>query len=559
MVGKLLRSRASRAVVATALVATVFAFTAGAPLGAAPQSKTVIGNCTGADAASIALVAALGGSALAVPFTVTSDVPATLQPEQSGSPIGFTWNVALDQALINKAVTLGLGSLTVKNAKLPIKVAGPTTTKAVDSAPIPDITLSLATGQPASLTQGPFTGKLEGVGKGGIIKYSAGDIGLTIVATVAGTTNNVNVVCTAPGTLATTSIKIPGSPDIVQPIELKATPEQTVTVDVLGSYVTPGTDEKGVKRPVQPDSLKVLEGPGTVVNGKVQIKAGAAGSASSVTFEVCSGTLPGVNEVQRLTLDPNSDLLKKGIAFTLKFGDQTTAPIPMLGLPFVFTPPAPGDWVNVANNYILTIHQLPTPAVIDAALESLPGIGPGGVSVTAVAGKAGQYDIEFTGANGEKDVAAVSAPDYYSVFPQEILAQIVALAGQLSAPPPPGATTTTFPEGVTTNKGYFDYLVAAAQVDLAALNFDAAGQKLGLALSLLPKIILESIDVQALIAQITDLFTKKPAIETTVAGDVPIGICSQGIIDVTVAGVAGTTATVAGISATTGAPLAFTG
>ena len=561
MVGKLLRGRVSRAMVVAALVGALFAVSSGTPTSAA-VSKTVVGTCTGADAASTALIGALGGSSLQVPFTITSDVPATLEPEQSGSPIGFTWTVALDQGLIDKAVGLGLSTLTVKNAKLNVKVSGPTSTTGVESSPIPDIALSLAAGQPASLTQGPFTSTLKDVGKGGIIKYSAGDISLTIVAALAGTVNNVNVTCSAPGTVATTSIKIPGSPDVVQPIELAGQPNVPTNVDVLGKYVTDGTDEKGVERPVQPETLKVLEGPGTIVNGQVQVAAAAAGTTSSVTFEVCSGTLPGVNEVQRLVIDPSPDALKKGIAFTLGFKETTSNPITLLGIPFVFTTPAPDQWIYEANNYIFTVHEVPSPEKIDAALEAMPAIGVGGVSVKAVAGKPGQYDIEFTGVNGEKDVPALSAPSYYSVFPQEILAQIVALAGQLSAPPAGPTTTTTLPPGVTNNREYFDYLVNEGRVALEALNFDLAGQKLAEAFALIPKIILEGLDVQALIGQITALFTTKPALETTVAGEEPIGICSQGVIDVTVAGVAGTntSSNVAGTSATkSGAGLAFTG
>ena len=261
-----------------------------------------------------------------------------------------------------------------------------------------------------------------------------------------------------PGTVATTSIKIPGSPDMVQPIELAGQPNVPTNVDVLGKYVTAGTDEKGVTRPVLPETLKVLEGPGTIVNGQVQVAAAAAGTTSSVTFEVCSGTLPGVNEVQRLVIDPSPDALKKGIAFTLGFKETTQQPDHACWrIPFVFTTPAPDQWIYEANNYIFTVHEVPSPEKIDAALEAMPAIGVGGVSVKAVAGKPGQYDIEFTGVNGEKDVPALSAPSYYSVFPQEILAQIMALAGQLARPRQPGpTTTTTLPPASPRLDEYFD-------------------------------------------------------------------------------------------------------
>jgi hypothetical protein len=562
--GKVFTGRTTRAVVTAALIGAVLTVGSVASTGAA-VTKTIVGVCTGADAASNALISALGGSSLAVPFSITSDVPPTLEPEQSGSPIAFTWNVALDQGLIDRATGLGLNSLTIKNAKLNIKVSGPTSTTAVNSAGIPDRNLTLTKGQPASITEGPFSGKLEGVGKGGLIKYSAGEIALTIVATVAGSTNNVNVTCSAPGTVATTSIKIPGSPDVTQPIEVNAQANQDVTVDVLGQFVKAGKDEKGKEFPVDPSTLKVLEGPATVSGGKLVVKSGAPGTVASATFEVCSGTLPGVNEVQRLIIDPTPDALKKGVAFKLQLGDKVTAPIDLLAFPFGFIEPAKGDWPNVANNYIFTVHELPTPAALDAALEALPNVGAGGVNVTQVPGKAGQYDIEFTGANGQKDIPSLTAPEWYSVFPQEILAQIFAAAGELTKPPTGPTTTTTLPPGVDNLREYFDLLVAEGSAALNAGNFDLAGQKLGQALALIPAIILGDLDVQALLQQITGLFTAKPSVDTLTAGEEPIGICSQGVVDVKVASVSTTSAgggspsAVQAATATKGASLAFAG
>ena len=283
--------------------------------------------------------------------------------------------MGLDAGLVSSAAGLGISQLTIKNLTLDIKVAGPTATTEVKSGTIPDLTLVLASAA-GGLTQGPFTGTLTDVGKGGIIKYSAAKISLTIVVVVAGTENNVNIVCSAPGTVAITSIKIPGSPDIVQPIEIAAAADQLVSVDVLGKYVTNGKTAEGVEMPVDPSTLKVLEGPGTVSGGQIQVQAGAAGSVASVTFEVCSGTLPGVNEVQRLAIDPSPEALKKGIAFSLQLGEHTTPPIDLLGFPFQFFQPAVNDWVNQANNYIFTIHELPSAADIDAALEVLPNSDP---------------------------------------------------------------------------------------------------------------------------------------------------------------------------------------
>jgi hypothetical protein len=75
---------------------------------------------------------------------------------------------------------------------------------------------------------------------------------------------------------------------------------------------------------------------------------------------------------------------------------------------------------------------------------------------------------------------------------------------------------------------------------------------------------LANIDVNAAIAALTGLFSAPPTLVTTVAGDSPIGICSQGVIDVSVAGVEAATtgpdAAVDSASATNGGTgLAFTG
>jgi hypothetical protein len=544
-----------------ALLATMFAFGSATPTGAAPQSKSLTGSCSGADAASKGLLAAFGG-ALTVPFTVTSDVPATLGPSAPDQPISFTWGVTLAASVTTQVAGID-PNLTIKDAALDIDVKGPTGTTEVLGRPAAQ-DIAITAGVPATLTQGPFGGTLKEIGKGGIIKYSPKRIAFTISLDISGKATEVKVECTAPGTVATTSIKIPGSPDIQQPIELDATPDQTVSVDVLGKYVTAGTDEKGVKRPPLPETLKVLEGPGTVSNGQVQVKAGAAGSTASVTFEVCSGTLPGTNEVQTLVLDPTSEVLKKGIGFTLKYGDATTDVIWMVApawralFPGAFVKPT--NWVDQANSYIITPFELPAPADIQLALERVPAIGGGGVKVTTQPGKANAYNIEFTGKNGEKDIESLSIGNYYSVFPQEVLANIISAAQTLlNAPDDPNATTTTFPGNVTLEQYIAQLevqLYAAQQANDLPAQLDILGKLVPLQLSN----ALANIDVNATISALTGLFSTPPATATATAGDTPIGICSQGVIDVTVAGaVAGANANVAGVNASTGAPLAFTG
>ncbi len=558
MLSKLFKARTTRAAVAVALVATVFAYSTAAPSGAAPQSKSITGACSGADDASKGLLAAFGG-ALSLPFTITSDVPATLDPEAPDQPISFTWSITIAASVTSQIAAID-PTLTVKDLQLDMGVSGPTDTTEVLGRPGP-VDVAISAGQPATISQGPFSGTLAGIGKGGIIKYSPKNIALTISLDISGKTTDVKVACSAPGTAAITSIRIPGSPDVVQPIELEGTANSSVSVDVLGKYVTAGTDDKGVQRPVQPETLKVLEGPGQVVNGQVVVNTGDAGSTSTVTFEVCSGTLPGTNEVQTLQLDPTSEVFKKGVAFTLKSGDEETQPIWMVDPLWRTTVPTKANWMDLANTYIFRVHKLPEPAEIQTALEQLPSIGGGGVKVTAGTGL-GAYNIEFTGKNGEKDVDSLVVGSYFSVLPQEVLTGIVdAAKGLLGGGGGEGeATTTTFPGGLDLN-AYITQL--EGELFLAQISGNLPEQ-IRLTQELFPlklKQALSNIDVNATITWLTSLFSVAPSAETAVAGEEPIGICSQGVIDVAVAGadVAGTSDLNSVNSATQGASLALAG
>ena len=546
MLSRMFRARGTRVAVAVALVATAFAVTAGSPTSAAPQSKSLTGSCGGADDASKGLLAAFGG-ALALPFTITSDVPATLDPEAPDQPISFTWAITIAASVTGQIAAID-PTLTVKDIVLDMGISGPTETTEVQGRPGP-IDVAITAGQPASISQGPFSGTLEGIGKGGIIKYAPKKIALTISLDISGKTTDVKVECSAPGTAATTSIKIPGSPDIVQPIELEGTANSSVSVDVLGKYVTDGTDEEGNKRPVQPETLKVIEGPGQVVDGQVVVNTGDAGTTSSVTFEVCSGTLPGTNEVQTLQLDPTGEPFKKGVAFTLKFGDEVTPPITMIdaqSLPVILNPGLMNipvnDWMNNANNYIPAGFALPSPLAIQMALEGLPSIGGGGVVVTN-GDKAGLYKIEFVGKNGEKDIDSITVDHYYSVFPQEALTGIIdAAKGLLGGGGGEGpTTTTTLPGGSATIDEAIAWLEGQIAIEDAKgifKDWNLWGDLQGQRINLLIKKGLSDIDVNAAISALTGLFSTPPQAATETAGEDPIGICSQGVIDVSVAAAA---------------------
>jgi hypothetical protein len=577
-------------VVAVAVMSTALVVGGTSPLAAAPQVKTLQASCKGADPASQGYLGVLGTSSL--PITVTSDVPATLEPEQDGDKIGFTVAVNLSQQLVDTAAGLVKdGLLSLANVKIDVTAGGPGLKSAivVEGRPA-NQTIQLVKGQPAGISNGPFSGTLTGVGKGGLIKYSLTRLEFTIATEVAAIGKiNVNLICSAPGTVAVTNIPIPGAPVITQPIAVSGTANQPITVDVLGQFVKPGTNDEDPPRtlPVDPASLKVLEGPAEVKDGKIVV---TAAESASVLFEVCATeSLPGVNEVQRLTIDPTSELLKKGVAFTLKAGNEVTKPIDLvgfdpiaalLGLPVAFNPADadptnPQVWKDNANKYIFSKHELPSPADIKTALEALPSIGAGGVEVYTVDKSstdpeqldkplpAGQYDIVFTGRNGEKDVPELTFGNWWSIFPQEVLDELLSLVNSIGGGGGGGASPV--PPGMTTQQ-YFDELIAQFRAALDAGNWDLAGQKLGAALALVPRLILDAVlaNIDEILSFITGLFTVEPVVATQVNGEEPLGICSQGVIDVAIAsaGASGGGAP-GGVQAATaakaGAALAFAG
>ena len=553
---------------------------------AAPVTKTLGATCEGVDPVKDgALIKVLDPSGrISIPIDVSVDAPATLLPEQADVPVKYGFSVTLD-GNTTKSIPASIPSVNISNLKFGLAVSGPTETKSLLSPPLPAQDLPVTAGQPASIAFGPFDGAFTGIGKGGVIKVSVAETAFTIKVNVGGE-QTVNVKCFVPGTAFRSKVKIPGSPDIAQPIEVNAQPSEKVAVDVLGQFTTATKDDKGVLREVDASSFKVLDGPGAIVNGKLEVTAGAAGSITTVTCEVCSGSLPGVNEVQTLLVDSDTQIFRKGIGFTLKVGDAVSPVIPMVPpiIPFPNLPPVappsnpdaptqPTPWEQQANNFILAPHEMPTPQEVQTALELTPGIGPGNVSVTRDPAsdpppsgpdrpKKWAYRIEFIGALAQtelKENQKVKVGTWYSVFPQEVLSKIVAAASSLGGGGDEGEgggpTTTTTPEQLQAKINQLQVEVDAA---LDALQVDVALQK-KIEQALLE---LQKPDVQqAALNFINSLFTEAPGISVATAGEAPTGICTEADIDVLVAG----DPLVGGINETSspsglgGTKLAFTG
>lgn len=517
--------------------------------GADPVSKSIAGTCTGADAATNGLLAALGGTSLSLNFVVSGDVPKSLTPSQEGAAATFSWSVAIDQALVNKAAATGLTQMTIRNAKLDVAVSGPTSTTSVQGRP-GDSVLNLAPGQPAVLNQGPFSAPLNDIGDSGVVNFKTSSVTFTIAVALAGKALDLNIVCSTPALVASSPIKVAGAPDIVQPIETKAEASAEASIDVLGQFVKPG------RTPIVPSTLRVVDGPAKVVDGKLVVTAGAAGTTTSATFEVCgqpfkvADAVPGVSEVQHLSLDANLDAFKRGIAFTLKSGEEETAVIwsaepSFLGfLAGVKTSgPIPANWAEQANNYALWTQYLsPSAATIQSALEGLPSIGAGNVKVTKTSPTRPEYDVEYIGATAEKEMPELKYGQFASVLPQETLEGLIGLAGSLGGS---SSSTTTIPGGLTPQE-YADRLVAEAGDLVAAGDFNAAGDKLSEAIRVSFSNALANINVQEVVGSLTAIFPTKPSVTTLTPGTEPIAeqfqdLCAQGAAAVTVDAPAPTT------------------
>ena len=66
--------------------------------------------------------------------------------------------------------------------------------------------------------------------------------------------------------------------------------------------------------PVKPETLKVVDGPGQVTDGKVVVNTGAGHHPRSPS-EVCSGELPGTDGSDPPPSTTTGETLKKGVAF----------------------------------------------------------------------------------------------------------------------------------------------------------------------------------------------------------------------------------------------------
>ncbi len=138
---------------------------------------------------------------------------------------------------------------------------------------------------------------------------------------------------------------------------------------------------------------------------------------------------------QVLWVDGSGAALRRTVAFQLALGDDHAPPIDLVSAPWGFE--RPDGWLAAYSDYFWIPWQAPTAAEVRTALEALPSVGPGAVTVdgpTALDGGLG-YVITFDDAQPMLDVVGC-----WTILPQEqlpvLLARIDAIAEeQVTAPP----------------------------------------------------------------------------------------------------------------------------
>lgn len=556
---------------AVAILSSVLVVTA-QPSGAVEIKKSVNAICTGTDSESSNLLATFGGS-LEAPLDVTTVVAPFVEPGQTDVPVSIAWSLNLSAEIVDTVVGLGVTSMNVKGAVMDSVVSGPTSTTVIEGRP-PDQTVTLVKGQPFSSQFPAFNGLLKDIGGGGVIKISSTDVTFS-VGIGAPLNLDLNLKCTTGALLASIPVKVAGSPDIAQIDQQKGNLGQDVTVDVLGKYVTNGTDKAGVTHEVDPSTLKVIDGPGSVQNGQLVIPTPSEATVTDTTFEVCAGTVEvapateGIDEVQRIRVFDQSTSGKRVYASTFKLGNEGEAGEPVwMVSPFEFlgikkgVGPIPDPWSDAMVGYALLggPHEWPTEAEMTVAVQSVPGIGAGNVTVTK--GEIEQlenkkawyrdYEIAFTGALAKQDVPDLKVAQAASWLPQEWL---TGLTGALSGggdgdggggePEPP---KYPIPDGLTA-KEYLEQI--QHEIDLLNYHGDhlaALQMWFELYLGVLGENLMSVIDINAALEFVNNLFPIATEAARVTQGEDPTPaqmqeLCSQGVLSVSWADVGGTTTT----------------
>lgn len=551
---------------------------------AAPFNTTVQISCRGADAATTDLLntagAILGGNRVGVQLNISGDVPANAGIDEEIDAT-FNWTATMSQTLIDQAAGL-INQLSVTNISVQQQVRGPATPNDFSAAVPGPIVISPQKGVAASMPIGEVGGTVTTTG-GGIVTYRVGTVSLSAGLAVAGQNMALNLTCAPQGSnlIARTTVRDPDAP-VFSPelIELEAMPGETVTQNLLDDVVQEG------KTPLMPETLEIVEPPAagqaSITDGVFSFTAPDTPGNYSTTVQVCGapkaeGGIAGVTQVENLLFGDNWGVggipfiwpAPRPVAFSLKFGDEETpliwaaepnllghaqfgfpATLPLGGKTPTAENWAPADNPGLVADYMWTTdYKRPSAPSIQAALEALPSVGAGNVSVTeirqTVVDADGEpvldpvtneertkfvgYSVTYLNDLEESDLPDLEVGQWYGIPPQEALDQLIGLAGALG-----GGDDEEEQEAAPTIQEAIDAIEAA--VLSGAPITDAMWDDLGNAFA---NALIEEIlaNMDAILAFINSLFPNMLDTIVVEQGEEavpPQPLCAQGIIDVSV-------------------------
>ena len=461
-----------------------------------------------------ALATFTGGGGLSFSVNATANAPSKVTP--SSGPFDATFDLALtmpDSIVKAARDTLGLKTVNVTNATFAVTATG--AANAVITKTVPSIAVDL-TKSPVTVYQ-TLSGKITPT-SAGTISYKPGgttlSIGLnTVFQGIA--LNTITVSCGSNKEIGSTGVQVPGAPSVPQVIFVGGSTGGWTSRQVIPNDIAPDNGN-----PIDYPSLKVTS---QASNGGIAFADGAGRVAFLaptepglyyVNHEVCAAAkvvpaVPGVNAAQTLSWPETyvgRDLNVHPYSMALQFKGAKTAAIPLsyfLGQP---SPTGPGQQ-GFADQF-LAQFQAPSAGQIQAALEALPTIGKGNVSVSGGYNNS-PYTITFQGALGGADQPKVEVVDWNTWLPADGLSTILAV---LNPPAIPGVTTTVAPPLDTVEQ--LDAKLAAGTI-----NFD---QYLAGRGAILKADIIAGATTPAAIKTVTGLFPKAPEVQTTVDGKAPI-------------------------------------
>lgn len=447
-----------------------------------------------------------------LPATVESNAPGRVKANSGDVSVSFQYNIVLDDTTRGFLKdTLHLATVKVRDTVATIDYSGAVSGSFQGS--VASQTMDLGGAGAASVS---IAGKIPTTSPGRIqFKGGAVNFAIDINGSVAGIANisTLTLACQAQGTVASTTIQVPGAPIVPDVIDgPSVTGGQVAAVQIIGRPdIQPDSGN-----PIVPGSLRIVNGaPGAkITDGALVQPTAASGGTYENDLEICAApramaAIPGIDEVQTLkwggTYVPGPGL--EGInahplGIKLSFGGNETAEIPLSTVE--------------GGNEVIGRFAPPTPAAIESALAALPNVGSGNVRVAR--NTDGSYAITFTGALGGSEQPVVTVSGWRTHLDYAIYEQIQELIGKLTAPKPP-----VDPNGGSGGSGGSDPAATDLKLDQlwdqfvgGSITWEQFSAKFGQALV---NSIIAAVPVADLLDLLKQLFPQKPTIVITRIGE----------------------------------------